>query len=96
MYLLAISLRISIFFFFFAKDSKFMSFAYKVRRLESQGVSSKDAEALTTSLKDVLNDYLELVDNSYVSINESEIVSLGFLLEAQRFMYIRSCWKLLY
>nr|GMC57533.1 protein FMP32, mitochondrial-like [Ipomoea batatas] len=47
-----------------------------VRRLESQGVPSKEAEALTAALKDVLNDSLEHVANSYVSKTEAQKIEM--------------------
>ncbi|XP_020582676.1 protein FMP32, mitochondrial-like [Phalaenopsis equestris] len=38
-----------------------------VRKLEGQGISSNQAEAITAAIKEVLNDSLEKVSNSFVS-----------------------------
>ncbi|KAG0621141.1 hypothetical protein M758_4G272300 [Ceratodon purpureus] len=43
-----------------------------VRRLESQGLTSKQAEAITAVITDVLNDILENVGQTFTSIHEAQ------------------------
>lgn len=43
-----------------------------VRRLEAQGVPSKQAEAITSAITEVLNDSLENISQSFVSIAEMQ------------------------
>ncbi|KAK6805870.1 hypothetical protein RDI58_003655 [Solanum bulbocastanum] len=43
-----------------------------VRRLEAQGVPSKQAEAITSAITEVLNDSLENIANSFVSLAEMQ------------------------
>lgn len=47
---------------------------YQVRRLEGEGVPSKQAEAITSAIIEVLNDSLENVAQSFVSKGEMERV----------------------
>uniref|UniRef100_A0A3Q7FE41 Uncharacterized protein n=1 Tax=Solanum lycopersicum TaxID=4081 RepID=A0A3Q7FE41_SOLLC len=42
------------------------------RRLEAQGVPSKQAEAITSAITEVLNDSLENISNSFVSLAEMQ------------------------
>lgn len=46
----------------------------KVRSLEAQGVPSKQAEAITSAITEVLNDSLENVSESFVSKAEMQKV----------------------
>ena len=39
----------------------------QVRKLESQGVPTKQAEAITSAITEVLNDSLESISESFVS-----------------------------
>lgn len=54
-----------------------LSFFFKVRGLEAQGVPSKQAEAITAAITEVLNDSLENVAHSFVSKAEMQKVSLS-------------------
>jgi hypothetical protein len=45
-----------------------------VRKLESQGVPTKQAEAITSSITEVLNDSLESISESFVSKAEMQKV----------------------
>lgn len=47
---------------------------WQVRRLEAQGVPSKQAEAITAAITEVLNDSLENVAHSFVSKAEMQKV----------------------
>ncbi|XP_076935123.1 protein FMP32, mitochondrial-like [Bidens hawaiensis] len=47
-----------------------------VRRLEGQGVPSKQAEAITSAITDVLNDSLENVAQSFVSKGEMQKIEM--------------------
>jgi hypothetical protein len=51
-----------------------------VRGLESQGVPSKQAEAITAAITEVLNDSLENVAYSFVSKAEMQKVVIFFRL----------------
>lgn len=51
-------------------------FVEKVRSLEAQGVPSKQAEAITSAITEVLNDSLENVSESFVSKAEMQKVLL--------------------
>lgn len=55
-------------------------FLLKVRGLESQGVPSKQAEAITAAITEVLNDSLENVAYSFVSKAEMQKVVIFFRL----------------
>lgn len=62
--------------------------ASQVRKLESQGVPTKQAEAITSAITEVLNDSLESISESFVSKAEMQKVTpfffwtvrLGYLL----------------
>jgi hypothetical protein len=45
-----------------------------VRKLESQGVPTKQAEAITSAITEVLNDSLESISESFVSNAEMQKV----------------------
>lgn len=47
-----------------------------VRRLEAQGVPSQQAEAITSAITEVLNDSLENVSQSFVSIEEMQKIEM--------------------
>lgn len=47
----------------------------QVRRLEAQGIPSKQAEAITSAITEVLNDSLENVAHSFVSQGELQKVN---------------------
>ena len=47
--------------------SFFFVFSYKVRRLESQGLNPKQAEAVTAAIIEVLNDSMDNVSQTFVS-----------------------------
>lgn len=49
---------------------------FQVRRLEKEGVPSKQAEAITAAIIEVLNDSLENVAQSFVSKAEMQKVSI--------------------
>ena len=49
-----------------------------MRGLEAQGVPSKQAEAITAAITEVLNDSLENVANSFVSKAEMQKVVIFF------------------
>lgn len=49
---------------------------WQVRRLEAQGIPSKQAEAITAAITEVLNDSLEIVAHAFVSKSESQKVRL--------------------
>lgn len=51
----------------------------QVRRLESQGLTSKQSEAITAVITDVLNDTLENVGETFTSIHEAQRVSIFYL-----------------
>lgn len=55
--------------FFFNVDCVIVSFI-QVRRLEGQGVPSKQAEAITAVITEVLNDSMDNAANSYISKSE--------------------------
>jgi CRISPR/Cas system endoribonuclease Cas6 (RAMP superfamily) len=44
----------------------------QVRKLESQGVPTKQAEAITSAITEVLNDNLESISKSFVSKAEMQ------------------------
>lgn len=48
---------------------------WQVRSLEAQGVPSKQAEAITAAITEVLNDSLENVAHSFVSKEDMQKVS---------------------
>ena len=50
-----------------------------MRSLEAQGVPSKQAEAITAAITEVLNDSLENVAHSFVSKAEMQKVRLLFI-----------------
>lgn len=52
----------------------------KVRSLEAQGVPSKQAEAITSAITEVLNDSLENVSESFVSKAEMQKVVLSVMV----------------
>lgn len=52
----------------------------QVRRLESQGLTPKQAEAITAVITEVLNDSLENVAQSFTSKTEMTRVCLPFCL----------------
>lgn len=54
-------------------------FLWQVRSLEAQGVPSKQAEAITAAITEVLNDSLENVAHSFVSKAEMQKVRLQFI-----------------
>lgn len=60
----------------------FFCCCWKVRSLEAQGVPSKQAEAITSAITEVLNDSLENVSESFVSKAEMQKV-LGLLFSMQ-------------
>lgn len=62
------------------KITGFFFFLLKVRGLESQGVPSKQAEAITAAITEVLNDSLENVAYSFVSKAEMQKVVIFFRL----------------
>ena len=43
----------------------------QVRKLESQGVPTKQAEAITSAITEVLNDSLESISESFISVTSS-------------------------
>ena len=47
----------------------------QVRKLESQGVPTKQAEAITSAITEVLNDSLESISESFVSKAEMQKVT---------------------
>ncbi|PWA68255.1 coiled-coil domain-containing protein 90-like protein [Artemisia annua] len=51
-------------------------FSRQVRRLEGQGVPSKQAEAITSAITEVLNDSLENVAQSFVSKGEMQRIEM--------------------
>lgn len=72
----------------------------QVRRLEAQGVPSKQAEAITAAITEVLNDSLENVAQSFVSRAEMQKVrifqcpfvwsALYFLIEGDMHQILQS------
>lgn len=58
-----------------------------MRRLEAQGVPSKQAEAITAAITEVLNDSLENVAHAFVSKAESQKVTLHHLF-TYWFLYV--------
>lgn len=46
-----------------------------MRKLEAQGVESRQAQAITEAMMEVLNDSMENVSGSYVSKSEMQKVS---------------------
>lgn len=50
-----------------------------MRRLEGQGVPSKQAEAITAAITEVLNDSLENVAHAFVSKSDAQKVILDLL-----------------
>lgn len=52
----------------------------QVRKLEAEGVPSKQAESITSCITQVLNDTLENVADSFVSKAEMEKVCIFFLI----------------
>jgi hypothetical protein len=61
-------------------ENNWFFFLLKVRGLESQGVPSKQAEAITAAITEVLNDSLENVAYSFVSKAEMQKVVIFFRL----------------
>ena len=51
-----------------------MVVSLQVRKLESQGVPTKQAEAITSAITEVLNDSLESISESFVSKAEMQKV----------------------
>ena len=52
-----------------------MVVSLQVRKLESQGVPTKQAEAITSAITEVLNDSLESISESFVSKAEMQKVA---------------------
>lgn len=63
-----------------------------MRGLEAQGVPSKQAEAITAAITEVLNDSLENVAHTFVSKGEMQKVSLClFCTPAVCFFFTMNC-----
>ncbi|GJT08375.1 FMP32, mitochondrial-like protein [Tanacetum coccineum] len=58
------------------KSCTSLSSASSDRRLEGQGVPSKQAEAITSAISEVLNDSLENVAQSFVSNDEMQRIKM--------------------
>lgn len=61
-----------------------------MRGLEAQGVPSKQAEAITAALTEVLNDSLENVAHSFVSKAEMQRVIANICVIYLRFFVLRA------
>lgn len=68
----------------------------QVRRLEAEGLPSKQAEAITAAMTEVLNDSLENVSLSVVSKFEMQKVSSFFLPSMLPILTLYSQWKLIF
>lgn len=55
-----------------------VNYVLQVRRLEAEGVPSKQAESITSCITQVLNDTLENVAHSFLS--KAEMEKVGFSL----------------
>lgn len=67
----------------------------QVRRLESQGLTSKQAEAITAVITEVLNDILENVGQTFTSIHEAQRVSF-FLPQRLVLIVIHQTFVMIY
>ena len=64
----------------------------QVRKLEAQGIPSKHAEAITSTITEVLNDSLENLSQSLVSKGELQKVSfIGYVLLLRGFRKFINC-----
>lgn len=66
-------------------------FSPKVRGMEAQGVPTKQAEAITAAITEVLHDSLENISHSFVSKPEMQKVTSSTFVSFYSFFCFNSC-----